>query len=106
MTNNLKYALYIIRTFRNTLYIGTSTNVVRRLQQHRSGRGYQSLRGKGPLMLVYQSEYFLCVSCARCLKKLLKRQSRLIKEQLIVHKPSRDELVAFMNRSNRSLRQQ
>ncbi|AAR28885.1 ORF121 [Leucania separata nucleopolyhedrovirus] len=95
------YALYIIRTSKNTLYTGVSTNVVRRLQQHRSGRASLNGGGKGPLLLVYQSEYFMCASCAIRLEKLVKRQSRLVKEQMIAHKPSREELVSFMNRLDR-----
>lgn len=50
--------LYIIRTGGGVLYTGITTDTQRRLAEHRSGfpKGARSLRGKGPLQLVYQVE--------------------------------------------------
>lgn len=44
----------MIETAGGALYTGITTDVVRRLAQHRAGRGAKALRGKGPLVLVYQ----------------------------------------------------
>ncbi|TVP58523.1 MAG: GIY-YIG nuclease family protein [Halomonadaceae bacterium] len=46
--------LYMVRTASGALYTGVSTDVQRRLQEHRSSpRGARALRGRGPLNLVY-----------------------------------------------------
>ncbi|MFY0991417.1 GIY-YIG nuclease family protein [Halomonas sp. C05BenzN] len=45
--------LYLIETAGGALYTGITTDVARRLAQHRDGRGAKALRGKGPLVLVY-----------------------------------------------------
>lgn len=47
--------LYLIRTANGMLYTGINTDVQRRLGQHQRGGGAKSLRGKGPLALVFQS---------------------------------------------------
>ncbi|MFD2189209.1 GIY-YIG nuclease family protein [Pistricoccus aurantiacus] len=49
------WSLYLIETAAGALYTGITTNVERRLIEHRSGRrGAKALRGKGPLRLVHQ----------------------------------------------------
>ncbi len=45
--------LYILRTPTGMLYTGITTDVLRRQQQHQSGKGAKSLRGKGELTLVF-----------------------------------------------------
>jgi putative endonuclease len=47
------WQLYLIQTAAGMLYTGITTDVNRRLQQHERGRGARSLRGKGPLTLVF-----------------------------------------------------
>ncbi|WP_136248880.1 GIY-YIG nuclease family protein [Halomonas borealis] len=44
----------MIETAGGALYTGITTDVVRRLGEHRAGRGAKALRGRGPLRLVYQ----------------------------------------------------
>ncbi|WP_407943933.1 GIY-YIG nuclease family protein [Marinobacter salinisoli] len=48
----------MIRTGKGTLYTGITTDVARRLAEHQGGgnKGARSLRGKGPLRLVFQTE--------------------------------------------------
>lgn len=46
--------LYVIETAAGALYTGITTDVERRLDEHRKGRGAKALRGKGPMTLVYQ----------------------------------------------------
>jgi len=45
--------LYILRCGDGSLYTGVTTDVARRLEEHRSGRGAKYTRGRGPLELVY-----------------------------------------------------
>jgi putative endonuclease len=49
--------LYMVRTSRGTLYTGITTDVDRRFAEHQAGapKGARSLRGKGPLELVFHS---------------------------------------------------
>lgn len=47
--------VYLVSTARGMLYTGISTDPARRLLEHQgSARGARSLRGKGPLQLVFQ----------------------------------------------------
>ena len=48
--------LYILRCRDNTLYTGITTDVEKRLEVHRSGKGAKYTRGRGPLELVYKEE--------------------------------------------------
>ena len=47
------WQVYIIRCADNSLYTGVSTDVARRLSEHRAGRGAKYLKGRGPLELAY-----------------------------------------------------
>ncbi|MDR5867988.1 GIY-YIG nuclease family protein [Halomonas koreensis] len=49
-----RWHLYVIETAAGALYTGITTDVARRLAEHRGGRGAKALRGKGPLRLVYR----------------------------------------------------
>jgi len=53
MTENIWF-LYLIRCRNNTLYTGITTDVNRRFAEHQAGKGAKYLRGKSPLLLVYQ----------------------------------------------------
>ena len=46
--------LYLLETAAGALYTGITTDVARRLAEHRAGRGAKALRGKGPLVLCHQ----------------------------------------------------
>ncbi len=48
--------LYILRCKDHSLYTGITTDVEKRLEAHRSGKGAKYTRGRGPLELVYQEE--------------------------------------------------
>jgi len=45
--------LYIATFSGGKLYTGITNNLVRRIRQHYNGTGAKSLRGKGPIQLVY-----------------------------------------------------
>lgn len=74
--------LYILRCADGTLYTGITTDVDRRLEAHRSGKGAKYTRGRSPLELAYREE---CGSHSDALKRelLVKKMSREQKEQLI-----------------------
>lgn len=54
MANTWK--LYILRCKDGSLYTGITTDVEKRLEAHRTGRGAKYTRGRGPLELVYTEE--------------------------------------------------
>jgi predicted GIY-YIG superfamily endonuclease len=71
--------LYILRCGDDTLYTGITTDVEKRLEAHRSGKGAKYTRGRGPLALVYQE---CCGSHSHGLKrewevKALTRQEKM-----------------------------
>ena len=80
MANSWK--LYILRCGDGTLYTGITTDVEKRLDAHRSGKGAKYTRGRGPLELVYSEE---CGDHSAALKREIevKKLSREEKERLI-----------------------
>ena len=69
----------MLRCRDGSLYTGITTDVEKRLEQHRSGKGAKYTRGRGPLELVYREE---CGSHSDALKrewevKGLSRQEKL-----------------------------
>jgi putative endonuclease len=79
---NSQWFIYMVRTASGLLYTGISTDPVRRLHQHQSGKGARALRGKGPLTLAWQQEVGEKGTALR-LEYRLKQQSKTLKEQLI-----------------------
>jgi predicted GIY-YIG superfamily endonuclease len=76
------WKLYILRCGDGTLYTGITTDVEKRLETHRSGKGAKYTRGRAPLELVYSEE---CGSHSDGLRRELeiKRLTREEKEMLI-----------------------
>ena len=74
--------VYILRCGDGTLYTGITTDVQRRLQMHRSGKGAQYTRGRQPLELVYTQA---CDDHGQALKRewQIKQMSRGEKEKII-----------------------
>ena len=83
MSTNTSWFVYILRTSAGALYTGITTDVERRLSEHAGTRtGARSLRGKGPLQLVWH----LAVpdrSSASRLEAWLKRQPKAAKERIV-----------------------
>ena len=75
--------LYILRCGDGTFYTGITTDVEKRLEQHRSGRGAKYTRGRAPLELVYQE---VCGdhSCALKREYAVKALKRQQKQELIM----------------------
>ena len=80
--------LYILQCGDGSLYTGITTDVEKRLEMHRSGRGAKYTRGRLPLELKYREE---CGTHSDALRRELeiKRLSRAEKLALISKK---DEL--------------
>ena len=80
MENN--WHLYILRCKDDTLYTGITTDVEKRLEAHRLGRGAKYTRGRGPLALVYRE---LCGTHSQALKRemAVKALSREQKQEMI-----------------------
>lgn len=74
--------LYILRCKDNTLYTGITTDVEKRLEAHRSGKGAKYTRGRSPLELVYRES---CGSHSDALKRehQVKMLTREEKQNLI-----------------------
>ncbi|MGL5497438.1 MAG: GIY-YIG nuclease family protein [Aeromonas sobria] len=80
-----RWSVYMVRTATGLLYTGISTDPLRRLRQHQSGKGSRALRGKGPLTLEWQQEVGEKGAALR-IEYRLKQQPKSFKEQLI-HRP-------------------
>lgn len=74
--------LYILRCGDGTLYTGITTDVEKRLEAHRAGKGAKYTRGRGPLELAYREE---CGTHSQALRRELEIKSlcRTDKEKLI-----------------------
>jgi len=80
----LIWYLYILRCCDGTLYTGITTDVEKRLETHRPGKGAKYTRGRGPLELVYRET---CGSHSDALKRemAVKRLTRTQKEAMIAN---------------------
>jgi len=81
-----RWQLYIVRTAKGSLYTGITTDVPRRVDQHQRGRGARSLRGKGPLDLVFHCEAGDRASASR-LEDQVKQLTRQQKLLLVASQP-------------------
>ena len=74
--------LYVLRCGDGSLYTGITTDVERRLEAHRTGKGAKYTRGRGPLELVYREE---CGNHSQALKRecQIKAMDRRKKEMMV-----------------------
>jgi len=81
----VQYIVYILRTFSNTLYIGQTNNLEKRLNEHKSknGKSAKYLRSFPFFSLVYLEKF-------ATRSEALKREYQL--KQLT--KPEKEELIA------------
>ncbi len=88
--------LYIVRTQNGSLYTGVTTDISRRLDEHRnSKKGAKFLRSKGPLQLVYHQPMGNRAHAQKMeyhIKQLPKHQ----KERLILAQPNPQDLWAWL----------
>lgn len=82
-TASVNWYVYMLRTGAGHLYTGISTDPLRRLQQHENGKaGARSLRGKGPLQLVWQ-QTAVDRSSASKVEAAIKKLAKTAKERLV-----------------------
>jgi len=78
----MKYYVYMLRCNDCSFYTGFTTNIERRLEEHRSGNGSRYTRSRLPVRLVYLEEH---ASMSDALKREdeIKRFSKREKMELI-----------------------
>lgn len=88
-----QWQVYMLRTAAGLLYTGISTDPLRRLREHDGGRaGARSLRGKGPLQLVWQCPARDRAEASR-IEYCLKRCNKARKEALVAGSISLESLL-------------
>lgn len=81
MSNTWK--LYILRCGDGSLYTGITTDVDKRLEAHRAGKGAKYTRGRGPLELVYRED---CGDHSTALRRELEIKAMTREEKLaLIH---------------------
>src|SRR5690606_14562754 len=85
ITANMLYFVYILRTASNTLYIGQTNNVIRRVKEHqgKNKKSSKNVRSFSSFQLVYTEIY-------DSLSKAMRRESKLKK----LTKAKKEELIA------------
>jgi putative endonuclease len=93
-----KGIVYILASKRNgTLYIGITSDIFRRMQEHHQGRGSKFVTRYGVTRLVYLEEYSLYTDAIRR-ETNLKRWKRSWKIALIEkHNPEWNDLLESWN---------
>lgn len=78
------YYVYILRCGDGSLYCGYTTNVEKRFEKHKSGKGAKYTRSRLPLEIVYVEDF---ETKSEALKReyAIKAMTRLQKEKLIEH---------------------
>ena len=90
----MDWYLYLIRCHDGSLYTGITMDVTRRFVEHQtnSGAGARYLRGRGPLVLVFQKKLG-SRSLALSVESKVKKLSRAVKEELIRNRGHVEEIV-------------
>ena len=86
--------LYLVRCPDGSLYTGITTDVARRFAEHQEnkGAGAKYLRGRGPLVLVFQKKLG-SRSLALGVESKVKKLSKARKEELIRADSRIDEII-------------
>ena len=95
------WSVYLIRAAGGVIYAGIATDVDRRLDEHRAGRGAKYLRGRGPLAVVYRRKLG-SRSLALSVERRLKRMTKAQKEAIVRVAPSRRRLLRTLEPAARS----
>ena len=94
----LDWYLYLVRCRYGSLYTGITTDVARRFAEHQGNgdTGAKYLRGRGPLMLVFQKNLG-SKSLALGVESRVKKLSKAKKEELIRDNTRIDEIVKLVS---------
>ena len=76
------HTVYILECGDGSFYTGYTTDITRRIEEHRSGDGAKYTRGRTPLQLIYSEEYD-SRSAALSREAGIKQLTRTEKERLI-----------------------
>ena len=90
------WSVYLVRTRGDAIYTGIAIDVERRIEAHAAGRGAKFLRGRGPLLLLFQRRVG-DRSLAQRVEARLKRLTKPQKEELTRAKPSRIRLLRLLD---------
>ena len=90
----LDWHLYLVRCHDGSLYTGITTDVARRFAEHQGNgdTGAKYLRGRGPLVLVFQKKLG-GRSLALGMESRVKKLSKARKEELIRTNTRIDEII-------------
>ena len=96
-----QWFIYMVRTAKEALYTGITTDVGRRFAEHQAGapKGARSLRGKGPLELAFSAETTDRVTASK-LEWQIKQWPRRQKEALIRGDVSLPDTIANRKATN------
>ena len=86
----MTWSVYILKCSDKTLYTGITNNIVRRLEDHKSGNGAKYTKGRGPFKLVYQ--------------EFLENRSLSTKRESEIKKLNKQEKFALIDRHKAGLR--
>jgi putative endonuclease len=78
-----EWFVYIIECGDKSLYCGIATDVKARFAVHAAGKGAKYTRGRGPLVLVWQTTEALSHGDALRLERTIKRMTRAQKKKII-----------------------
>ena len=94
----LDWHLYLVRCHDGSLYTGITTDVARRFAEHQENRGAGAkyLRGRGPLMLVFQKKLGNR-SLALGVESKVKKLSKARKEELVRTREGIDEIITMVS---------
>ena len=81
------HLVYILRCYDGTLYTGYTTDLIRRLEAHQSGKGAKYTRSRRPVELVYQEE--------------LTDKSGALQREAAIKKLSRAEKLLLINTADK-----
>jgi len=94
----LDWHLYLVRCRDGSLYTGITTDVARRFAEHQGNgdTGAKYLRGRGPLVLVFQKKLG-SRSLALAVESKVKKLSKAKKEELIRDNTHIDEIIKLVS---------
>ncbi|OCG79449.1 hypothetical protein A9G42_00100 [Gilliamella sp. Nev6-6] len=97
MANNAsQWFLYIIRTAKQSLYTGITTDITRRFEQHKNGKGSKYLKAHQDFSIVYQISVG-DKSTALKIEYRIKQLSKQKKEWLILQQPNFEQLLQSLS---------
>lgn len=89
----MKYYLYILKTFDNTLYCGIARDVLKRFEEHKNGTGAKYTKSHKPEKIVYVDIFEDKSSASKEEYRIKKTLSRKEKLNLIEENKNKTEKI-------------